>query len=120
MDERIAASSQHIDRLCVCVEDTSSKVLVTGDMNASKSTFINALPQRTVMPVDQQPWTTAFCEVYDFSETNNLEEVHIIKDATAYSIGDESTYKRANLGNLDSIMSCSLRRLPRRQGRPIL
>jgi mitofusin len=104
VDERIAASSQHIDRLCVRVEDTSSKVLVTGDLNAGKSTFVNALLRRTVMPVDQQPCTTAFCEVHDFSENNNVEEVHIIKDAAAYSIGDESTYKRADLGDLDSIM----------------
>ena len=104
VDERIAASSQHIDRLCVRVEDTSSKVLVTGDLNAGKSTFVNALLRRTVMPVDQQPCTTAFCEVHDFSENSNVEEVHIIKDAAAYSIGDESTYKRADLGDLDHIM----------------
>jgi mitofusin len=104
VDERMAACLQHIDRLCVRVEDTSSKVLVTGDLNAGKSTFVNTLLRRTVMPVDQQPCTTAFCEVHDFSENNNVEEVHIIKDASAYSIGDESTYKRADLGDLDRIM----------------
>ncbi|KAH9171671.1 hypothetical protein EDB89DRAFT_1970340 [Lactarius sanguifluus] len=104
VDERMAAASQHIDRLCVRVEDTSSKVLVTGDLNAGKSTFVNALLRRTVMPIDQQPCTTAFCEVHDFSENNNVEEVHVIKDAAAYDIGDESTYKRADLGDLDRIM----------------
>lgn len=104
VDERMVASSQHIDRLCVRVEDTSSKVLVTGDLNAGKSTFVNALLRRSVMPVDQQPCTTAFCEVHDFSENNNVEEVHIIKDAAAYNIGDESTYRRADLGDLDRIM----------------
>ena len=104
VDERMAASSQHIDRLCVRIEDTSSKVLVTGDLNAGKSTFVNALLRRTVMPIDQQPCTTAFCEVHDFSENNNVEEVHIIKDAAAYDISDESTYKRADLSDLDRIM----------------
>ena len=104
VDERMAASLQHIDKLYVRVEDTSSKVLVTGDLNAGKSTFVNALLRRAVMPVDQQPCTTAFCEVHDFSENNNVEEVHIIKDAAAYDIGDESTYKRADLGELDHIM----------------
>jgi mitofusin len=104
VDERMAASLQHIVRLCVRVEDTSSKVLVTGDLNAGKSTFVNTLLRRTVMPIDQQPCTTAFCEVHDFSENNNVEEVHIIKDAAAYNIGDESTYKRADLSNLDRIM----------------
>jgi mitofusin len=56
------------------------------------------------MPVDQQPCTTAFCEVHDFSENNNVEEVHIIKDAATYSIVVESTYQRADLGDLDHIM----------------
>ncbi|KAF8269393.1 transmembrane GTPase fzo1 [Lactarius quietus] len=104
VDERMAASSQHIDRLRVRVEDTSSKVLVTGDLNAGKSTFVNALLRRTVMPIDQQPCTTVFCEVHDFSENNNVEEVHIIKDAAAYDIGDESTYKRADIDALNHIM----------------
>ncbi|KAH9066132.1 hypothetical protein EDB83DRAFT_2675051 [Lactarius deliciosus] len=79
VDERMAAASQHIDRLCVRVEDTSSKVLVTGDLNAGKSRFVNALLRRTVMPVDQQPCTTAFCEVHDFSENNHVEEPSILK-----------------------------------------
>ena len=104
VDERIAASAQHIDKLRVRVEDTSSKVLVTGDLNAGKSTFVNALLRRAVMPVDQQPCTTAFCEVHDFSENVNIEEVHVVKDAAAYRIDDESTFKRASLNDLDSIM----------------
>lgn len=104
VDERMAVSAEHIDRLRVRVEDTSSKVLVTGDLNAGKSTFVNALLRRTVMPVDQQPCTTAFCEVHDFSENNNVEEVHVIRDAATYKIDEESTYKRASLEDLDSIM----------------
>ncbi|KAI0292651.1 hypothetical protein B0F90DRAFT_1645124 [Multifurca ochricompacta] len=104
VDERMVASSQHIDKLRIRVEDTSSKVLVTGDLNAGKSTFVNALLRRAVMPVDQQPCTTAFCEVHDFAENNNVEEVHIVKDAVTYRIDDESTYKRASLSDLDTIM----------------
>ena len=51
LDERIATSVNHIDRLRLRVEDTSSKVLVTGpDLNAGKSTFVNALLRREVMP----------------------------------------------------------------------
>ena len=104
VDERMVASSQHIDKLYVRVEDTSSKVLVTGDLNAGKSTFVNALLRRVVMPVDQQPCTAGFCEVHDFAENNNVEEVHVVKDAATYNINDESTYRRASLGDLDSIM----------------
>jgi mitofusin 2 len=105
LDERMAASLQHIDKLLVRVEDTSSKVLVTGDLNAGKSTFVNTLLGREVMPVDQQPCTIAFCEVHDFTENNNVEEVHVVKDAASYNIDDESTFRRASLGDLDSIMN---------------
>lgn len=104
VDERMAVSAQHIDRLRVRVADTSSKVLVTGDLNAGKSTFVNALLRREVMPVDQQPCTTAFCEVHDFSENGNIEEVHVVKDAAIYKIDDESTYRRASLNDLHRIM----------------
>jgi mitofusin len=100
----MAVSAQHVDRLRVRVADTSSKVLVTGDLNAGKSTFVNALLRREVMPVDQQPCTTAFCEVHDFSENGNVEEVHVVKDAAVYKIDDESTYRRASLNDLHRIM----------------
>ena len=81
VDERMVASSQHIDKLYVRVEDTSSKVLATGDLNAGKSTFVNALLRRAVMPVDQQLCAAGFCEVHDFAENSNVEEVHVVKDA---------------------------------------
>jgi mitofusin 2 len=42
LDEKFTTSVTHIDKLRLRVEDTSSKVLVTGDLNAGKSTFVNA------------------------------------------------------------------------------
>ena len=42
-----------MDKLHACVEGISSEVLVTGDLNAGKSTFVNAVLGRPVMPVDQ-------------------------------------------------------------------
>ncbi|KAJ3481275.1 hypothetical protein NLI96_g7766 [Meripilus lineatus] len=80
LDGRIAASMAHIDKLRSRVEDTSSKVLVTGDLNAGKSTFVNALLRREVMPVDQQPCTTPFCEVHDAAENSGKEKLHIPKE----------------------------------------
>jgi mitofusin 2 len=56
------------------------------------------------MPVDQQPCAAGFCEVHDFAENSNVEEVHATKDAATYNINDESTYRRASLGDLDSTM----------------
>ncbi|OCH90441.1 hypothetical protein OBBRIDRAFT_887710 [Obba rivulosa] len=106
LDERIGSSMEHINKLRLRVKDTSSKVLVTGDLNAGKSTFVNALLRREVMPVDQQPCTTAFCEVHDaIAENGGKEEVHILKEGVPYSIDDESTFSRASLADLEDIMS---------------
>lgn len=104
LDERIGASVNHIDKLRLRVEDTSSKVLVTGDLNAGKSTFVNALLRREVMPVDQQPCTTAFCEVHDAAENDGQEEVHILKEGVEYSIKDESTFTRGKVSDLEEIV----------------
>ncbi|KAJ3762714.1 transmembrane GTPase fzo1 [Lentinula raphanica] len=105
LDERIGASLNHVDKLRLRVEDTSSKVLVTGDLNAGKSTFVNALLRREVMPVDQQPCTTAFCEVHDAAENGGVEEVHIIPHGVSYDVNDESTFTRASLSELEDIVS---------------
>lgn len=105
LDERITAAVNHIDKLRLRIEDTSSKVLVTGDLNAGKSTFVNALLRKQVLPVDQQPCTTMFCEVHDAAENNSVEEVHLFKDGVTYDIKDESTFVRASLEDLNDIVS---------------
>ncbi len=105
LDQRIASSISHVDKLRTRVEDTSSKVLVTGDLNAGKSTFVNALLRREVMPVDQQPCTGMFCEVHDAAENDGTEEVHVIKEGIAYDKNDESTFIRAAIADLGNIVS---------------
>jgi mitofusin len=105
LDERITTSVTHIDKLRLRVEDTSSKVLVTGDLNAGKSTFVNALLRREVMPVDQQPCTTAFCEVHDATENQGKEEVHVVKDGMTYDINDSSTFTRGDIAELEEIVA---------------
>ena len=105
LDERITTSVTHIDKLRLRVEDTSSKVLVTGDLNAGKSTFVNALLRREVMPVDQQPCTTAFCEVHDATENQGKEEVHVVKDGLTYDVNDSSTFTRGDLADLEEIVA---------------
>ncbi|KAI0049454.1 transmembrane GTPase fzo1 [Auriscalpium vulgare] len=105
LDDRIASSMQHVDKLRVRVEDTSSKVLVTGDLNAGKSTFVNALLRREVMPIDQQPCTTAFCEVHDAAENSGMEEIHIIQEGAVYDMSDASTFTRAALSDLEDIVA---------------
>ncbi|EDR13642.1 uncharacterized protein LACBIDRAFT_245630, partial [Laccaria bicolor S238N-H82] len=105
LDERINTSINHVRKLRLRVEDTSSKVLVTGDLNAGKSTFVNALLRREVMPVDQQPCTTAFCEVHDAAENNGFEEVHILRDDVTYDLTNESTFTRASIADLEQIVA---------------
>jgi mitofusin len=105
LDERIASSLNHVEKLRTRVEDTSSKVLVTGDLNAGKSTFVNALLRREVMPVDQQPCTAMFCEVHDAAENSGKDEVHVIKEGVTYDKNDESTFTRAALADLENIVS---------------
>ncbi|PVF94226.1 hypothetical protein CPB86DRAFT_789274 [Serendipita vermifera] len=101
IEQRIGASMSHIDKLKARAEDTSSKVLVTGDLNSGKSTFVNALLKREILPVDQQPCTSMFCEVHDAAENDGKEEVHLVKEGVAYKRTDESTYIRAELSDLE-------------------
>lgn len=105
LDDRLNTSLNQLEKIKLRVEDKTSKVLVTGDLNAGKSTFVNSLLRRDVMPVDQQPCTTAFCEVYDASENGGVEEVHILKDGVEYSPTVESTFTRVPIAELENFIS---------------
>ncbi|KAK0903804.1 mitofusin [Friedmanniomyces endolithicus] len=104
LDNQINNSIRHLFSLRERIEDTSSKVLVTGDLNAGKSTFCNALLRRKVLPEDQQPCTSIFCEVLDVSENAGVEEVHAIPHGHVYNRNDESTYSVFALKQLESIV----------------
>lgn len=87
------------------IDDTSSKVFVTGDVNAGKSSFCNALLRRKILPEDQQPLTSVFCEIIDASKDNNsVEEVHAIPIDSVYNIRDESSYKIFQLDDLEDLV----------------
>jgi mitofusin len=49
------------------------------DLNSGKSTLINTLLRRTVVPEDQQPCTSIFVEVIDAN--GGMEQVHGIRDS---------------------------------------
>ncbi|KAI9603091.1 hypothetical protein H4Q26_002403 [Puccinia striiformis f. sp. tritici PST-130] len=55
----------HLADIRTRVLDRNSRILVTGDLNAGKSTFVNALLAREVAPTDQQPCTEVMCEILD-------------------------------------------------------
>ncbi|KAM7189161.1 hypothetical protein V8F20_010272 [Naviculisporaceae sp. PSN 640] len=104
LDEKIRSSIKHLQSLRERIEDTSSKVLVTGDLNAGKSTFCNALLRRKVLPEDQQPCTSIFCEVLDARENSGIEEVHAVHKDVPYDRNDESTYDVFPLQALEKIV----------------
>lgn len=105
LDGKINQSIRHLLLLRDRIEDTSSKVLVTGDLNAGKSTFCNALLRRKVLPEDQQPCTSIFCEVLDAKENGNLEEAHAVHKETTYNRNDESTYDVYQLHELEKVVT---------------
>lgn len=104
LDNQINNSIRHLFAIRERIEDTSSKVLVTGDLNAGKSTFCNALLRRKVLPEDQQPCTSIFCEVLDCRENAGVEEVHAIPHGFVYNRNDESTYQVYALKQLEDIV----------------
>ncbi|EPX75224.1 fusion GTPase [Schizosaccharomyces octosporus yFS286] len=84
--------NKHLFSLYSRVEDTSSKVLITGDLNAGKSTLCNALVHRDILPEDQQPCTEVFCEVLDAEFNDKKDCVHAVPHGKMYSFTDSSTY----------------------------
>ncbi|BGP26192.1 transmembrane GTPase fzo1 [Rhodotorula toruloides] len=92
LSRRLTSSLSHISSLRTRVLDLSSRVLVTGDLNAGKSTLVNALLRREVMPWDQQPCTTVFCEVLDASLNEGEEELHAIRDVEKYDRSNAATF----------------------------
>lgn len=105
LDERMISSIRQLDNLRHRISDTQSKVLVTGDLNAGKSTFVNSLMRRKLMPVDQQPCTTVFCEVLDAEHANEgREEVHLIRPGMIYDFQNDNTYTRHSLADIEQIV----------------
>jgi mitofusin len=78
------------------LREEDSKILITGDVNSGKSTFINTLLRRNIVPHDQQPCTNAFVQIIDATQNNMVEEVHAVK---AYP-GDDSSYDIFSLDKL--------------------
>lgn len=104
LDGKISSSVRHLQALRERIEDTASKVLITGDLNAGKSTFCNGLLRRKVLPEDQQPCTSIFCEVLDARDNSGVEEVHAVHMNAVYDRHDESTYDVFSLQELEKIV----------------
>lgn len=104
LSRKLLQIERHLSSLKLRIDDTSSKVLVTGDLNSGKSAFCNALLRKKVLPEDQQPCTNVFCEVIDARENRDKQEVHAIPIGCEYDINDERTYKIFPLKELENIV----------------
>ena len=109
LNGKIDSSIRHLLLLRDRIEDTASKVLVTGDLNAGKSTFCNALLRRKILPEDEQPCTSVFCEVLDARENAGIEEAHAVHKEMLYDRNDESTYDVYSLHELEKVVSDNAR-----------
>ncbi|KAJ3092286.1 mitofusin [Quaeritorhiza haematococci] len=101
---KLQESLAHLDRLRARISDTRSRVLVTGDLNAGKSTFVNAMLRREIVPDDQQPCTALFAEVVDADQNDGIEEVHGIRDPADYKREDPTTFTRFDLRHLRRVV----------------
>lgn len=105
LEQKLSLQVKYLLNLKERIDDTSSKVFVTGDLNAGKSTFCNALLRRQVLPEDQQPCTSVFCEVIDASKENNgIEEVHAVPIGSEYDKRNETTYEKHALNKLEDLV----------------
>lgn len=106
LDTRLTAALEHIDLLKTRIFDAQSRVLVTGDLNAGKSTLVNALLRRSeIMPTDEQPLTTRFVEVVSAKENNGVEEIHVLDSEKKYDILDRETYSVESLEKLQDMVA---------------
>lgn len=95
----IEESIDYCEKLKTRIQDKRSRVLVTGDVNAGKSTFVNTLLRRQVVPDDQEPCTCMFVEVIDSAQNNGIEQVHAVIDQD-YDPADDKTFKILPLAHL--------------------
>ena len=105
LEQKIRLQIKYLENLKDRVDDTSSKVFVTGNLNSGKSTFCNTLLRRKVLPEDQQPCTSVFCEVIDAKRENHgIEEVHAIPIGSKYDRLDETTFEKHALTELEELV----------------
>lgn len=105
LESKLLHVIQRAEKLRERLEDTTSRVLITGDLNSGKSSLCNALLRHYILPVDQQPCTEVFCEVLDAATNNHgIEEVHAVYLGQKYQREDQKTYNIASIEELDDLV----------------
>lgn len=106
LGKKLKQSLAYIDKIVNRISSPVSKVLITGDVNSGKSTFINAFFGIDLLPTDQQPCTQAFCEI-DFEEGSENSQVHAIMDYEKYDPSDESTFYKHDIDTFKTLVQDS-------------
>ncbi|EJS44778.1 fzo1p [Saccharomyces arboricola H-6] len=110
---QIESVTNHLNALKKRVDDVSSKVFITGDVNTGKSALCNSLLKQRLLPEDQLPCTNVFSEILEARENDGIEEVHAIplniastlKEAIdMYSIQNSKTYEIHTLKELPDLV----------------
>lgn len=116
---------QHLDNLITRVINPNSKILVCGDLNSGKSSFVNKLLELkdiegkcATSPVDQLPLTSTFVEFrhVSFNDKHQKPEIHAVKKdgsenkhiinvMEAYNSFEEDTYDVYELTELENLMN---------------
>ncbi|KTW28006.1 hypothetical protein T552_01870 [Pneumocystis carinii B80] len=104
LNKKIIENIKHIETLMERIENKSSKILITGDLNSGKSTFCNALLKQKILPEDQQPCTEIFCEIIDSYKNSGKEEVHAIPHGMIYDKENSNTYAILRIHDLNKIV----------------
>lgn len=84
-------ADEYLKKLKSRVMDNTLKVLITGDLNSGKSTLINAIFHRNILPTDQQPCTQSFCEVIPSEDVLNAPKIKAYK-LVSFGSNDEGDY----------------------------
>jgi len=107
INHRIDGALTHLDQLLKRVHDPHSRVLITGDVNAGKSTLSNALLRRgdDIMPTDEQPLTTRFVEVVSARENEGREEIHILDQSRKYDPTDKTSFTPETIDKLADMVT---------------
>ncbi|KAL6927710.1 hypothetical protein ACO0SA_004333 [Hanseniaspora valbyensis] len=124
---KLSTLMQHFSNLTKRVTDPNSKILICGDLNSGKSSFVNKLlnlknidGQCITSPIDQLPLTSIFIEFrhYNFNYLNKKPEIHAILKKTEvdadnnllnivenYDCMDPETYTTFELNKLEELVS---------------
>ncbi len=103
---KLKSAMSYLERLKARVSEKTSKILVTGDLNAGKSTFVNALLNESFLPTDQQPCTQSFCELA-LTKAITTPAVHAVENCSVYSSKKPETYSEIKIADMQEFIQSS-------------